>query len=115
MTLQQAKDLSLNSGGLFDEPRYPVLPWHYNYINRYRVYVTMFDVDNELWHDLNLDPKAPYSDVQTRFDETSKIELNRLSSLVEAAKRSILWRALSLEELFKLNTREWKDIPHERG
>lgn len=119
MTLEQAIQLCRATSAIDDVlyglTRYPVLPWWYNYLAEYRVYVTMFDSTKRLWHDLNLNAKEPYESLLNKVDTTIASGLNPISHLVNDGVNSTRWQALTWDELYELNLGEWKDIPHVRG
>lgn len=118
MTYEEAKAACLNAEDeLYDERRYPVLPFVQVASLRYRrTYVVVWDPAIDRWADLYVYQPDSVEKIQNAWEQSSSpARWFVWRRLVEDAHESKNWQVLSLDELIELNRNDWIDIPHCRN
>lgn len=118
MTYEEAKAACLNvDDELYGDGRYPVLPFVQVASLRYRrTYVVVWDPALDRWADLYVYQVDSAEKIQNAWEQYSEPDRRfGWSRLVEDARESKNWQALSMCDLIELNRNDWIDIPHCRN
>ena len=115
MTFEQAKAACLNAeDALYGDQLYPILPFvQVSSLCWRRTYVVVWDTALDRWADLYASQADSAEKMQNAWEQSSDpagwFVWNRL---VEDARESKNWQALSLDTLIELNRNDWIDIPY---
>ena len=118
MTYEEAKAACLNGGdALYGDQLYPILPFVQVSSLRYRrTYIVVWDTSLDLWAALYAYQVDSAEKMQSEWEQYSDPERwFGWHRLVEDARESKNWQALSLGTLIALNRNDWIDIPHCRN
>lgn len=115
MTYEEARAACLNAeDALYGDQLYPILPFVQVSSLRYRrTYVVVWDVAHDRWADLYAYQVDSAEKMRNEWEQYSDpARWFGWSRLVDDARDSKNWQALSLDALIKLNRNDWIDIPH---